>query len=102
MSKLFVADPVVLKKECIKIGDGADMFVENNKKIFSTVREIMSSSYISPAARAIGEKILSFEDELDEISSLFPSAVIFNSNKNVLRYPFINSHSKGDMNAQKI
>ncbi len=70
MSKLFVADPVVLKKECIKIGDGADMFVENNKKIFSTVREIMSSSYISPAARAIGEKILSFQDELDAMAKV--------------------------------
>ena len=30
------------------------------------------------------------ESELDLISSLFPEAVIFDSNKQVLRYPFIN------------
>lgn len=30
------------------------------------------------------------ESELDVISSLFPEAVIFDSNKKVLRYPFIN------------
>ena len=30
------------------------------------------------------------ESELDVISSLFPEAVIFDSNKQVLRYPFIN------------
>jgi len=36
------------------------------------------------------------ESELDVISSLFPEAVIFDSNKQILRYPFINQSKDND------
>ena len=42
------------------------------------------------------------KEELDEISALFPHAVIFDANKKVLRYPFIKSSEKTTLPDYKI
>lgn len=42
------------------------------------------------------------KEELDEISALFPHAVIFDANKKVLRYPFIKSSEKTTLTDYKI
>ena len=36
------------------------------------------------------------EDELDEISTMFPNAIIFDSSKKILRYPFISQQKNDD------
>ena len=36
------------------------------------------------------------EDELDEISTMFPNAIIFDSSKKILRYPFISQKKTDD------
>ena len=68
MSKLFVADPVTLKQEGNKLDDLKVRFNENVETIYSTVEEMLSSSYVSPAARALGEKILSYKNDLDNMT----------------------------------
>lgn len=42
------------------------------------------------------------EDELDEISALFPNAVVFDSSKKVLRYPLISRQYKDETDSHKL
>ena len=41
------------------------------------------------------------ENELDEINTLFPEAVIFDSSKKVLRYPFINNQQNDEIDTRR-
>ena len=41
-------------------------------------------------------------EELDEISNLFPSAVVFDSNKKVLRYPLISNQNKDEVVSHRL
>ena len=41
-------------------------------------------------------------EELDEINNLFPSAVVFDSNKKVLRYPLISNQNKDEVISHKL
>ena len=68
MSKLFVADPAILKQEGNKLDDLTSRFKENVDTIYSTVEEMLSSAYVSPAAREMGEKILSYKVDLDNMT----------------------------------
>lgn len=70
MSNLFVADPVVLKAEGNTVLDQAGQFNQNVEKIYSTLNEMLSGDYLSPAARAIGNKILSKRDDLDAMTKV--------------------------------
>lgn len=65
MSNLFVANPAVLRQEGGTIQNQAGLFGQNVDKIYSTLDELLASGYISPAARAIGEKIKASRDDLD-------------------------------------
>lgn len=42
------------------------------------------------------------DDELDEISFLFPNAVLFNSSRNVLRYPYVHCNSINKIKSSKL
>lgn len=68
MSKLFVADPVILKQEGNKLDDLTTRFNENVESIYNTVEEMLSTSYVSPAARELGQKILSYKGDLDNMT----------------------------------
>jgi len=68
MSKLFVADPVTLKQEGDKLDNMAGRFNDDVEKVYSTVEELLSSGYVSPAAREMGEKILSYKNDLDNMT----------------------------------
>ena len=65
MSNLFVANPAILRQEGGSIQNQAGMFGQNIEKIYSTLDELLSSGYISPAAMAIGQKNRDSRDDLD-------------------------------------
>ena len=68
MSNLFVADPVVLNQEGTKLDDLTSRFNENVEIIYNTVMEMISSSYVSQAAKELGQKILSYRGDLDNMT----------------------------------
>ena len=70
MGDRFVADPVVLNQEGRSQGDLATDFVSNQRTMDSTVNEMLSSAYMSPGARAIGEQIASYKDTLDAMGKV--------------------------------
>ena len=70
MSNLFVANPAILRQEGGSIQNQAGMFGQNIEKIYSTLDEILSSGYISPAAMAIGQKIRDSRDDLDMMKKI--------------------------------
>ena len=79
MSNRFVAQPDVLKMEGNSILDKSQQFAQNVDKIYSTINEMVQSSYVSPAAVAIAKQlgILKKEDEADDlVKRLYRSAMI--------------------------
>lgn len=70
MSNLFVANPAILRQEGGSIQNQAGMFGQNIEKIYSTLDELLSSGYISPAAMAIGQKIRDSRDDLDMMKKI--------------------------------
>ncbi len=70
MSNLFVANPAVLRQEGGSIQNQAGLFGQNIEKIYSTLDELLSSGYISPAAMAIGQKIRDSRDDLDMMKKI--------------------------------
>ena len=70
MSKQFLADPVTLRSEGNKELEQSNMFDQQVKKIFSTLDQMLSSDYLSPAARAIGTRIRSKKEDLDQMTQI--------------------------------
>ena len=70
MSKLFLADPFILKQEGNKLKDESKHFEQNVSKVYSTIQEMLSSAYVSPAAKALGVKIMSYKDDLDAMTKI--------------------------------
>lgn len=64
MSSKFLADPIVLNQEGNNVVDQGGQFNQNIDKLYSTLDEMLSSDYLSPAARALGEKIRARKGEL--------------------------------------
>ena len=64
MSKLLI-DPALLDAKGREITDSAETFIGNNKKIYETVQNMVNSEYLSPEARVLADKIMSYQDELD-------------------------------------
>ncbi len=64
MSNRFVAQPDVLKMEGNSILDKSQQFAQNVDKIYSTINEMVQSSYVSPAAVAIAKQIESYKEDL--------------------------------------
>lgn len=70
MSKQFLSDPVALRQEGNKEKEQSEQFDQMVKKIYSTLDQMLSSDYLSPAARAIGERIRSKRNDLDEMTKI--------------------------------
>ena len=68
MAGKFVADPMVLRREGQKLVEQGERFDHNVVTVYETLDEMLSSSYLSPAAQALGTKILSYRDTLDEMT----------------------------------
>lgn len=64
MSRLLI-DPATLDARGREITDSAETFMGNNKKIYETVQNMVNSEYLSPEARVLADKIMSYQDELD-------------------------------------
>lgn len=65
MADRFLAQPEILKAKGNSVNDESQEFGQNVNKVYSTVEEMLASSYISPGARAIGAKIQSYKDDMD-------------------------------------
>lgn len=66
----FVADPNVLKQQGNSILDKGQQFGQNVEKIYSTIEEMVSSSYLSPAANAIAARIQTYRDDLSQMTKV--------------------------------
>ena len=70
MSNQFIANPDVLKAEGNSIVDKGQQFGQNVEKVYATIEEMVSSSYLSPGARAIAAQIQSYRDDLDKMTKV--------------------------------
>lgn len=70
MSKQFLADPVTLRSEGGKEVEQSGMFDQNVRTIYTTLDQMLSSDYLSPAARAIGTQIRNKKGDLDEMTKI--------------------------------
>lgn len=68
MSNRFVAQPDVLKLEGNSILDKSQRFTNDVDKIYSTINELVQSSYVSPAAKEIARQIESYKDDLEAMA----------------------------------
>ena len=70
MSNKFVANPAVLKSIGNTIHDQGQQFGQNVEKVYTTVEEMVSTDYLSPAANAIAAEIQSYKGELDKMTKV--------------------------------
>lgn len=70
MSNAFVANPAILRQEGNSLSDQGQQFGQNIEKIYSTLDDLLASSYVSPAAKAIGEKIRASRDDLEMMKKI--------------------------------
>lgn len=70
MANLFVANPAALKAEGNKVVNQSTEFNKNVEKLYSTVEQLTSSSYVSPAAVAIANDIKSYREDLNKMTAV--------------------------------
>ena len=68
MSSRFVAQPDVLRAEGNSILGKSEEFVKNVDEIYSTINEMLQSSYMSPAAAAIAKDIETYKEDLQKMA----------------------------------
>lgn len=66
----FVADPYALKTKGNEIVDASRAFEENVNKIYQTINDMITKSYLDPAARAIADEIASYRDDLARMTKV--------------------------------
>ncbi len=64
----FIANPAVLTQEGNSILDKGQQFGQNVEKIYSTIEEMVNSSYLSPAANAIAARIQTYRNDLNQMT----------------------------------
>lgn len=70
MANLFVANPDALKAEGDKVISQSIEFNKNVEKLYSTVEQLTTSGYVSPAALAIAADIKSYRDDLNRMTNV--------------------------------
>ena len=70
MGSQFGANPGVLTSEGNAIAEQAAQFEKNKKLIYETLSEMLTSNYVSPAAKAIGAEIQAKKGVLDEMEAM--------------------------------
>lgn len=70
MSNTFVANPAVLRQEGNTLSDQAQQFGQNIEKIYSTLDTLLSSSYVSPAAKVLGERMRASRGDLEAMKTI--------------------------------
>lgn len=70
MSNTFLANPDILRQEGNSLADQGQQFGQNIEKIYSTLEELLANSYVSPAAKAIGESIKTRRDDLEMMKKI--------------------------------
>ena len=67
MAGQFTADPEDLRREGQKLVEDSERFDHNIVTVYETLDEMLSSSYLSPAARELGRKIGEYRDTLEDM-----------------------------------
>ena len=70
MSKLFLADPAALRQKSDKLDTQRNMFGQNVKKMYDTLHRMVTSNYVSPAAKALAVKIDTYHDDMDAMTKI--------------------------------
>ena len=70
MSRLFVADPAVLRQEGDKLIGESRAFGQNVTKMYTTIDKMVVSNYVSPAAKALAAKIRTYKDDMDAMTKI--------------------------------
>ncbi len=77
MSKLFLADPLVLRQEGDKLNTQSKMFESNVRKMYDTLHRMVASSYVSPAAKALAAKIDTYHDDMNAMTKIINDYGVF-------------------------
>ena len=70
MSRLFLADPAILRMEGNKELDQSNLFGQNVQKMYDTIAKMVQSNYVSPAAKALAVTIQSYRDDMDAMTKI--------------------------------
>lgn len=68
MAGKFTADPMILRSEGQKLIEQSERFDHNVITVYETIDEMLSSAYVSPAARSMGAQIATYRDTLNEMT----------------------------------
>ncbi len=68
MSKVFLADPVVLRAEGEKLLNESVQFNTNVEKLYDTIHHLVQTGYVSSGARAIAQNIEMYRADLDAMT----------------------------------
>ena len=67
---LFVADPYVIEQKGIQILRLSESFTDNINKMDQTIDELVSSDYVSPEAKVLGNEIKRYRKSLEDIRNV--------------------------------
>ena len=70
MSRLFLADPAILRMEGNKLLGQSKQFGSNVTKMYTTIGRMVQSNYVSPAAKALAAKIGTYKDDMDAMTKI--------------------------------
>ena len=70
MSRLFLADPAILRMEGNKLLGQSKQFGSNVTNMYSTIGRMVQSNYVSPAAKALAAKIGTYKDDMDAMTKI--------------------------------
>ena len=66
----FVADPMTLRSNGNKILQNSEEFKKDVEKTYELKNKLLSSGYVAPEARAIGNQIDTYRDELNAMGKI--------------------------------
>lgn len=66
----FVANPAILRSNGNKILQSSEEFKRNVEKIYSLKNQLLTSGYVAPEAKAIGNQIDTYRDELNAMTRI--------------------------------
>ena len=70
MANKFVANPDVLRAKGGAIRQQADQFVQNVNTVFTTLEDMLTSDFVDPAIKVVGNQIKSHKDELGKMAQV--------------------------------
>lgn len=76
----FVASPEVLRANGNKLVETSRQFKQNVDKIYATKNQLIQTNFVSPEARAIGNEIETYRNDLDKMTRVIEEYGMFLQN----------------------